>query len=142
MKLNWIYSLLSTDRHRIICTFEAPDAESLRESYRRVGLPSRPIWAGDRIRPEANAPQPDSKMRHIMEGTYPPLSETDWNEISRKILLYCAEYGIEWVQSYISLDRSQVIYELNAPDIALLQDIEQKLGIPIDRVWSADVLCA
>lgn len=77
-----------------------------------------------------------------MEGTYPPLSETDWNEISRKILLYCAEYGIEWVQSYISLDRSQVIYELNAPDIALLQDIEQKLGIPIDRVWSADVLCA
>lgn len=39
------------------------------------------------------------------------------NEISRKILHYCAECDIEWLQSYMSLARTKVIYELNAPDI-------------------------
>jgi Protein of unknown function (DUF4242) len=33
----WRYSLLSSDRHRMLCLFEAPDAESVRESYRKGG---------------------------------------------------------------------------------------------------------
>ncbi|MGK7899743.1 MAG: nickel-binding protein, partial [Xenococcus sp. (in: cyanobacteria)] len=33
----WKYSLLSNDRHQMICIFEAPDVESMRESYQRGG---------------------------------------------------------------------------------------------------------
>ncbi len=124
----------------MICTFDAPDAESVRESYRRGGFPSRPIWAGDLIKLEAAQPQRNLTVLHVMEGTYPPLSETDWNEISRKILHYCAECDIEWLQSYMSLDRPKVIYEMNAPDIKPIQEAQHKLGVPFDRVWSAKVL--
>lgn len=134
----WLYSLLSVDRHRMICTFDAPDAESVRDSYRRAGLPSRPIWTGDLIQPEAA--QPQRSLMHVMEGTYPPLSETDWSEISRKILDYCAKYEIEWLQSYLSLDRTKVICELNAPDLEPIQEAQHKLGVPFNRVWLAEVL--
>ncbi|HEY9629807.1 MAG TPA: nickel-binding protein [Coleofasciculaceae cyanobacterium] len=145
----WRYSLLSVDGHRMICTFEAPDAESLRESYRRaeslsrqvwVGeLPHRSIWAVGLVRGEAQ-PQRSLAVRYVMEGTYPPLSETDWNEISRKFLDYCAECDIEWLQSYLSSDRTKVIYELKAPDITPIQEAQHKLEISFDRVWSAQVL--
>ncbi|NDJ19611.1 nickel-binding protein [Myxacorys almedinensis] len=141
--ITWHYSLLSLDRYRMICTFDAPDAESVRESYRRLGLPSRPIWAGDRIRREAAQPQQnlrDLTVRHVVEATYPPLSETDWNELSHRFLHHCAAWGIEWLQSYRSLDHTKVIYELNAPDITPIQDAQHKLEIPCALVWSAQVL--
>lgn len=137
--VTWRYSLLSTDRHRMICTFDAPDAESVRESYRKAGLQSRPIWSG-LIQQEPAQPQRNSTVRHVIEGTYLPLSETDWNEISRKFLDYCAEHDIEWLQSYLSLDRTKVIYELNAPDLKPIAEAPPKLDIPANHVWSAQVL--
>jgi len=137
--VTWQYSLLASDRQRMICTFEAPDAESVRDSYRRAGLPPRPIWSGDLIKPDA-VPQFNSTMRYVLEGTYPALNEADWNEICHKFLHYCAEYDIEWVQSYLSRDRTKVIYELIASDIQPVQEASHELGIACDRIWSAEVL--
>jgi hypothetical protein len=34
----WHYCLLSADRDRMICTFEAPDAESVRQAYRQADV--------------------------------------------------------------------------------------------------------
>jgi hypothetical protein len=137
--VTWRYSLLSLDSHRMICTFDAPDAESVRDAYRRAGLPPRPVWTGDLIQLTAQ-PQRSSTLRHVIEGTYPPLSEADWNEISHKLLHYCAECEIEWLQSYLSLDRTRVIYELNAADIQPIQANLNQFGISCDRIWSAEIL--
>lgn len=134
----WYYSLLSVHRDRMVCTFKAPDAESVRDSYRRVGL-ERIIWTGEPIKPEGEPLQRPLTVLSVVEGTYPPLSDLDWNAISQKLLDYCAASGTEWLQSYRSLDRTKVVYELNAPDLKTVQAVQQ-LGIDCDRVWSAQVL--
>lgn len=66
----WRYSLLSSDRHRMICTFEAPDAESIRESYRRGGTFFSRMWAGESITPEETPPHPGATLK-VFESTYP-----------------------------------------------------------------------
>jgi len=43
----WIRALVSSDRHRIICEFEAPDAEALRESYRHLGIHFDQLWIAE-----------------------------------------------------------------------------------------------
>ena len=43
----WRRSSLSKDRLRVVCEFEAPDAESVREAYRLSGVPFERIWAAD-----------------------------------------------------------------------------------------------
>src|SRR5689334_13192085 len=43
----WRRSALSKDRLRVVCEFEAPDAESVREAYRLSGVPFERIWAAD-----------------------------------------------------------------------------------------------
>ncbi|MBD2059382.1 hypothetical protein H6F88_25855 [Oculatella sp. FACHB-28] len=58
----------------------------------------------------------------------------------RQQIYLCAEYGIEWLQSYLSRDRTRVIYELNASDIDSIQAVADKLGISGDRIWLAEVL--
>lgn len=41
------YTFLSTDRKRMICVYDAPDAESVRMSQRTAGLPFDRVWTAD-----------------------------------------------------------------------------------------------
>jgi hypothetical protein len=43
----WRRSAVSKDRLRVVCEFEAPDAESVRESYRLSRVPFERIWAAE-----------------------------------------------------------------------------------------------
>lgn len=50
----WMRSFVSSDRQRTICLFDAPDAESMREAYRRGGVPHAKVWSAETVEP-ANA---------------------------------------------------------------------------------------
>jgi len=41
----WRRSAISTDRRRVVCEFEAPDAETVREAYRMADVPCERVWA-------------------------------------------------------------------------------------------------
>jgi Protein of unknown function (DUF4242) len=140
--VTWRYSLLSSDRHRMICTFDAPDAESVRDAYRKGGVISSRTWAGMLINPDEIQPPPNAALLKVVELTYPPLSEAEWNEVNSQTLRWYAERGIEWIRSYLSLDRTRLVSELNAPDLESIHEAEGKLGISFDRVWSAAILSA
>ena len=43
----WMRSYVSRDRKRIICEFEAADAENVRESARSAGVPFDACWPAD-----------------------------------------------------------------------------------------------
>jgi hypothetical protein len=43
----WVRSYLSTDRRRMVCEFEAPDAEAVRTSYRSAGVAFERVWPAD-----------------------------------------------------------------------------------------------
>lgn len=43
----WMRSYLSKDRKRMICEFEAPDAEQVRDSYRSAGVDFERCWSAD-----------------------------------------------------------------------------------------------
>lgn len=43
----WMRSYLSADRRRMICEFEAPDAESVRDAYRSAGVPFERAWGAE-----------------------------------------------------------------------------------------------
>ncbi len=137
----WRYSLLSSDRHRMLCIFEAPDAESVREAYRKGGGGFKQIWAAELILPDGRQPQRDPGILKIFEGTFPGgFTEAEWDEANRHVLPCYAEHGVEWVQSYVSSDRTRVVCELNSPDAEIIRTTHRKFDIPCDRVWSATVI--
>ncbi len=43
----WRRSSLSRDKLRMVCEFEAPDAESVREAFRASGIPFERVWTAD-----------------------------------------------------------------------------------------------
>lgn len=142
----WQYSLLSSDRLRMLCIFDAPDAESVRESYRKGGGTFQQIWAGELLQPKSHQPQRHLSRLTVTEATYPPIEQQAWHEAVAKVLNCYSERDIEWVQSYLSRNytqggtasqRTRLICELNAPDTESVREARHRSGSPCERVWSA-----
>lgn len=43
----WVRSYFSKDRKRMICEFDAPDADAVRLSYRSAGLAFERVWEAE-----------------------------------------------------------------------------------------------
>jgi hypothetical protein len=43
----WLRSYLSADHRRMVCEFEAPDAEAVRVSYRSAGIAFEKAWTAE-----------------------------------------------------------------------------------------------
>jgi len=44
----WMRSYLSADRKRMVCEFQAPDVESVRDAYRTAGVEFVRAWGAER----------------------------------------------------------------------------------------------
>jgi hypothetical protein len=44
----WMRSYVSTDRKRMVCEFEAPDAQSVRDAYRSADVAVERVWGAER----------------------------------------------------------------------------------------------
>ena len=51
--VTWIRSILSINRNRIITEFNAPDAETVRTLYRRLGMTFDIVWTAESFTPES-----------------------------------------------------------------------------------------
>jgi hypothetical protein len=43
----WMRSYLSADRRRMVCEFEAADAQSVRDSFRSADAPFERVWSAE-----------------------------------------------------------------------------------------------
>lgn len=137
----WQYSLLSSDRHRMICIYDAPDAEALRASYRKATVEFSKIYPVEIIEPAGIVPGWNEPILKVFEGTYPDgFTDEQWHEASRLILPCYEQHGVEWIRSYVSLDRTRMVCELNAADAEIIRQAHRKAGIVFDSVWSAQLL--
>jgi uncharacterized protein DUF4242 len=61
----WRRSSVSIDRLRMVCEFEAPDAESVRQAYRASETPYERVWTADVYAVE-DYPEHMEKLRALL----------------------------------------------------------------------------
>jgi ubiquinone/menaquinone biosynthesis C-methylase UbiE len=66
----WRRSTLSIDRLRMVCEFEAPDAEAVREAFRVSGILYERVWTADVYAVE-DYPELMKKLRALLAGKPP-----------------------------------------------------------------------
>jgi hypothetical protein len=63
----WARSYVSNDRRRVLCEFEAPDAESVRDALRSCGISFDRVWSAQVF--DANDyPELAEKLRQVRAG--------------------------------------------------------------------------
>ncbi|WP_448605000.1 nickel-binding protein [Thermoleptolyngbya sp.] len=143
--VTWRYSLLSGDRRRMICSFDAPDAEAVRMSYRTAHVLFEKMWVDRILEPNGTPAEWNESALAMSEMVYPGgLSESEWQGqwqiITQHLLPSLAERGVEWVRSHVSPDQTLILSELNAPDPALIDAACRQCDLPLARVWTAMLL--
>jgi hypothetical protein len=54
--VKFVRTFFSADRMRMVCTYRAPDAESVRLAQRQAGMPFDRVWPFELVRPADEAP--------------------------------------------------------------------------------------
>lgn len=141
-RVRHITSLLSLDGRRLVCSFDAPDAEAVRNTMRQLGTPAQNVWPctvegramdGSPARLAPNGAQLVCVDRSF---TVPiDLAELDAQE---KRSGWCLEqHGVHFLFTFFGLDRQRMICMYRAPDAEAVRYAQTKAQMPFDRIWAA-----
>ena len=70
----------------------------------------------------------------IIERTFAEAIAEESAEASAEIEAVNAELGLDWVQSFLSLDRTRTYCLYEAPNAEALREHAERLGIPADSI--------
>ena len=130
--VRWLGSLLGLDGRKLVCRFEAGDAESVRLALRTLEADMRVLW------PATVHEAPESgEANVIVERSFAEpcvLDELQAQEDSRQ---WCLDtYNVKFVRTLFSRDGKRMLCLYSGPDAEAVRAAQREAGMPLDRVWS------
>lgn len=143
-RVTFLKTLFAEDRRRMLCVYEAPDAEAVRSAERKAGVPFDLAWPCKYIDPYRDAPRP----RNAPPGAQPVVVERALSEpmtagaIERLVRdgNWClAMHGVDYVESYLALDGARMVCLFRAPDAEAVRRFNDQVRSPWRATWPASV---
>ena len=139
-RARFLRAYFSRDRLRMICLFEAPDAESVRLAQEKSGLPFDVAWTA-RVVPHG-VDAPDGEAIVVERTLAQPLDEAAVLEADARGAWCLEQRGCRSVSSYLSGDGLRVICVYTGPDAESVRQAQKQVGMPFDAAWPATVFHA
>jgi hypothetical protein len=135
--VRFLRSYLSRDRRRMVCLYEAPDAESVRLAQEKAGVPFEKAWASRVVRHPADEGVGDAVL---VERTLPqPMDEPAIRDAATRGAWCLEQHGSRVVWSHLSADGRRCLCVFVAPDAESVREAQKQTGMPFDRAWPATV---
>ncbi len=133
--VRFIQTYFSRDRRRMICIYEAPDAESVRLAQKAAGVPFARVWPADDVRHDAGEPGGDTI---VVERTFPqPVDAAGLRGAAANAAWCLRTWGAHLERSYLSGDGSRCLCVFTAPDAEAVRQAQKLSGLPFEVVWPA-----
>lgn len=136
----------SADGRRLVCVFDAPDAEAIRGAIRSGGL-SMPahVWTAS-IHPgpgrsQHEIPEPSGGTLVVVERSFPEPVRFGDVQAQEDASRTCFDLrGIAFLRSYFAIDRLRMLCLYVAPDAEAVRQANLAARLPFDLAWPATVL--
>jgi hypothetical protein len=138
--------LLARDRTRLVCLFQAPDAEAMRAVLRTdPGPPPTQAFAvevfpgtGDRLDDGLIALADGARALAVVErGFAEPVPFAEVQAVEERGLWCLAVHDVEHVRSYFAFGRRRMLCLYTAPDVEAVRLAHDRIGLPFNRIWGA-----
>lgn len=137
-RVRFLKSYFSRDRRRMICLFDAPDADSVRLSQEKTGVPYEAAWTGHAIRHADGEPPADVI---VVERTLPePVDEAAVREAAARGAWCLEQRGCRSLQSYLAAGGRRLVCVYAGPDAESVREAQKRVGMPFDAAWPATVV--
>lgn len=135
-RVEWKGSLLSADGRKLVCHFQAPDAESARIALRSGGADIHRLWPGTiHNAPNLLSLTVDSANVLVRRSFAEPVSLTEI-QAREDAGATCLEVRhVKLVRTCFSTDRRRMLCLYRAPDAESVREAQRYAGMPVEDVW-------
>ena len=136
-RVRFLRAYLSRDRLRMICLFDAPDAESVRIAQEKSGMPFDAAWPARVVSHGADVPGAEAI---VVERTLPqPAEEAAILDATARGAWCLEQRGCRTVSTYLSGNGLRVVCVYTGPDAESVRQAQKEIGLPFDIAWPARV---
>jgi uncharacterized protein with GYD domain len=133
-----VRTYLSRDGHKMVCLFEAPDAEAVRRVNRQAGIPAVRVWSAVIRGPDATADGGGAVV--VVERSFAEPVAFDELAAREDAGAWCLEAnGVRFLRTYVAAGGRRMICVYEAPDAESVRRAQKTIGMPLDAVWPASV---
>ena len=138
--VRFIKTFFSRDRRRMLCLYEAPDAEAVRLAESQAKVPYERAWTcmhlvGDSMRSETSSAQYIVAERRFIDPVKPEFVSVALQKAGWCLDLHRAEY----IESFLGHDGLRMVCLFRAPDAEAVRQANRKAGVPYTQIWRASV---
>jgi len=141
--VNFLHTYFAIDKKKMVCVYNAPDAEAVRRTQRQAAMPVTTIWSAETLIADgATAPRPDgSRAIVVVERKFPETIALDQMRQMLKNNEWCfTANAVDVVDTYVTPSCDSTICVFTAPDAEAVRKANRTLKLPAQRVWSATFL--
>ncbi len=141
-------SLLAPDLDRLVCIYQAPDAESVRGASQRQKVPYDRVWSATLHGPAGPEPvtcqaptevDPLASVILVRRAFEAPVSFEDLQSREEERAWCFEAYGVEFLQSLFSIDRKRMLCCYAAPDAETVRRLQRDAGMTFEEIWRAEL---
>lgn len=131
-RAQWRETLMSCDGSRMICCFEAPDAESVRQLSRDDGALDKQVWSGT-----FHGARDDTLATVVVERDFEEPGSMEELQAREEAAAWCLEqHRVKFLHSLFSMDRKRMVCLYQAPDAESVRRAQETAGMPVSRIWA------
>jgi hypothetical protein len=141
-RVTFVRTWFSRDRRRMVCLYEAPDAESVRLAQSKAGMPVTRVWAAVRIPPSPGQAGSEEaggigELVVVERSFERPWSLEAIGETFTHVLPCLIRHDVRYGGGFLSQDGRRMICVFHAVDAESVRHSNRSAGIPFDRAWTA-----
>jgi len=139
--VRFLKSFFSRDCCRMLCLYEAPDAESVREAEHHAKVPFNSAWTCIKLQGIGTAGVHSSDREYVVvERQFPGAVTPDFVSNALRRSGWCLDlHDAEYVESFLGNDGRRMVCLFRAPDAEAVRLANQQGGVPYTDVWTASV---
>ena len=138
--VRFLRTFFSRDGKRMLCLYEAPDAEAVRLAETQARVPFDNVWTCARLHSDRPAVEVSAPEVVIVERAFPESVVTEAISGAMKRISGCLEiHRSTYVESFIRKDGMAMVCVFRAPDAEAVRMANREAGMPFTDAWTASV---
>ncbi len=131
-RAQWQESFLAEDGSRLVCRFQAPDTESLRQMSRGDGAIDKQVWSGT-----VHDTEVKELATVIVERSFDEPASMEELQAREDAASSCLEtHRVRFLRSLFSRDRKSMVCLYTAPDAESVRMAQQQADMPFASIWA------
>jgi len=130
-RVEWRESLLSIDGSRLLCRFEAPDTESVRQVARDPRAVARVAWTGT-----VHDTGREGLANVVVTRRFEQPTTVEALQAVEDASAWCLEQRqVTFLRTFFSADRKRMLCLYRAPDAESVREAQREAKMPFEEVW-------